>query len=112
MVPLLPFYLVTVTLGLSLACMLTLFFPSCPSIVPALTTYGVSALYLKDKIQFIQAISVPKKWFWHFYLLGSFWVASWMLFCGAVSHDMTVPSDSLKKFFRLLTPVKPQRELG
>ncbi|KAK6023414.1 hypothetical protein OSTOST_10800 [Ostertagia ostertagi] len=108
MVPLLPFYLVSVTLGLSLACMLTLFFPSCPSIIPALTTYGVSALYLKDRIQFIQAISVPKKWFWHFYLLGSFWVASWLLFCGAISHDMTAPSQPLKKLFILLTPVKPQ----
>uniref|UniRef100_A0A7I4YYF9 Polyprenal reductase n=1 Tax=Haemonchus contortus TaxID=6289 RepID=A0A7I4YYF9_HAECO len=107
MVPLLPFYLVCVTLGLSLACMLTLFFPSCPAIVPALTTYGASALYLRDKIHFIQAISVPKKWFWHFYLIGSFWVASWLLFCGAISHDMTAPTNTLKKFFMELTPVKP-----
>ncbi|KAK5965520.1 Polyprenol reductase [Trichostrongylus colubriformis] len=108
MVPLLPFYLVSLTLGLSLACILTLFFPSCPTIIPALTTYGVSALYLRDKIQFIRAISVPKKWFWHFYLLGSFWAASWLLFCGAVSYDMTAPTDSLKKFLRLFTPIKPQ----
>uniref|UniRef100_A0A0K0DES8 Polyprenal reductase n=1 Tax=Angiostrongylus cantonensis TaxID=6313 RepID=A0A0K0DES8_ANGCA len=61
MLPLLPSYLVVVTLGLSLACTLTLFVPSCPSIVPALTTYGVSALYLRDKIKFIQVISVPKR---------------------------------------------------
>ncbi|VDM54161.1 unnamed protein product [Angiostrongylus costaricensis] len=67
MLPLLPSYLVIVTLGLSLACTLTLFVPSCPSIVPALTTYGVSALYLRDKIKFIQIISVPKRF--HFYFL-------------------------------------------
>lgn len=106
--PLLPFYLVSTTLGVSLACILTLFFPSCPTIIPALTTYGVSSLYLRDKIQFLQVISVPKRWFWHFYLLGSFSVISWLLFCGAVSHEMVVPSENLKKFLASLTPVKPQ----
>lgn len=108
MLPLLPSYLVVVTLGLSLACTLTLFVPSCPSIVPALTTYGVSALYLRDKIKFVQVISVPKRWFWHFYLLGSFCVMFWLLFCGAVSHGMTSPSKTLRNVLRLLTSVKPQ----
>ncbi|KAK6755240.1 hypothetical protein RB195_013924 [Necator americanus] len=88
--------------------MLTLFFPSCPSIVPALTTYGVSALYLRDKVQFIRSISVPKRWFWHFYLLGSFCAMSWLLFCGAVSHRMTIPSEMLRSGLALVTPVKPQ----
>ncbi|KJH42063.1 3-oxo-5-alpha-steroid 4-dehydrogenase [Dictyocaulus viviparus] len=106
--PLLPFYLVAVTLGLSLACTLTLFVPSCPPIVPALTTYGVSALYLRDRIKFIQVISVPKRWFWHFYLLGSFCVISWLLFCGAISYGMASPSDALKDLFGLLTPAKPR----
>ncbi|VDL66171.1 unnamed protein product [Nippostrongylus brasiliensis] len=108
MLPLLPLYCITVTLGLSLACTLTLFFPTCPSIIPALTTYGVSALYLRDKIQLIRAISVPKRWFWHFYLLGSFWAVSWLLYCLAVSHDMTTPTDSLRNALAWLTPAKPQ----
>ncbi|CAJ0589818.1 unnamed protein product [Cylicocyclus nassatus] len=108
MFPLLPFYLVTVTIGIAVACMLTLFFPSCPSIIPALTTYGVSALYLRDKIQIVRSISVPKRWFWHFYLLGCLCTISWLLYAETISHRMTAPTKALQAGLATLTRVKPQ----
>lgn len=93
MLPLLPAYLIVITIGISLACIFTLFTPSLWLWIPALTTYGKSSfLELKDQPVLLQTIAVPKKftllfltlidfrWFTHFYILGVLNMISWLVF--------------------------------
>ncbi|KAF1750982.1 hypothetical protein GCK72_017534 [Caenorhabditis remanei] len=65
----LPAYLLTVTLGLALSCCFTLICPHLCRLIPALTTYGKASDQLEDN-SIVAKISVPKRWFKHFYALG------------------------------------------
>ncbi|CAI2354413.1 unnamed protein product [Caenorhabditis sp. 36 PRJEB53466] len=65
----LPIYLLTVTFGLAVTCSFTLLCPHVCRLIPALTTYGKAADQLEENT-LVAKISVPKKWFKHFYALG------------------------------------------
>ncbi|CAL2045136.1 unnamed protein product [Caenorhabditis brenneri] len=65
----LPIYLLVTTLGLALSCCFTLICPHVCKLIPALTTYGKAADQLEEN-SLVARISVPKKWFKHFYALG------------------------------------------
>ncbi|CAA94885.2 Polyprenal reductase [Caenorhabditis elegans] len=65
----LPLYLLVSTLGLAISCCFTLICPHVCRLIPALTTYGKAADQQEDN-SLVEKISVPKKWFKHFYAIG------------------------------------------
>ncbi|CAI4222626.1 unnamed protein product [Auanema sp. JU1783] len=104
-IPLIPIYLVTLTVGISTACLLTLYFPiwAC---IPALTTYGKTTWMLKDQSKLVQMIAVPKRWFSHFYQFGVLCTFSAIMLCLSLSYSCYSPPSVLSKYLKMLTPVR------
>ncbi|UMM35473.1 hypothetical protein L5515_008076 [Caenorhabditis briggsae] len=98
----LPIYLLTATIGLAVSCCFTLICPHVCRLIPALTTYGKAADQLEED-SLVARISVPKKWFKHFYALGLLT----LLLCLHCIHSLIHNPDFLPtipiKFLTILT---------
>ncbi|CAB3398535.1 unnamed protein product [Caenorhabditis bovis] len=103
---LIPIYLLSSTVLLTISCLITLFVPyDICTVIPALTTYGKSSDQL-ETYKFISMISVPKRWFRHFYALGTFTLLLslhilYTTFIGTIEY-----SKDLRTFLIMLT--RPQ----
>ncbi|CAJ0961795.1 unnamed protein product, partial [Mesorhabditis belari] len=99
-------YLLLVTGALSVACTMILWFPSTPSIVSGLTLYGKTTP-AGDSMPLVQRVSVPKRWFTHFYILAVIWTGFWLEYALAVSYGYTSPTKWQTNALAVLTRTKP-----
>ncbi|CAD6196455.1 unnamed protein product [Caenorhabditis auriculariae] len=108
-----PWYLISVTTALAISCLFTLLAPSdWFSLIPALTTYGKAAGDLQEQPPLVRAISVPKRWFTHFYIVGVVTTVLWLQFLCAIYTQTVIPSPTLTYYLSMLTNLHIAKHLS
>ncbi|CAJ0579391.1 unnamed protein product, partial [Mesorhabditis spiculigera] len=103
--PLLLIYLYGATIGLLVVCTVTLYAPGLASFIPAFTLYGKTSG--QDMMPLVERISVPKRWFAHFYLIAVIWTGFLIGYANAISHAVTTQPKWVLEYLASMTSSQP-----